>query len=278
MVDPGSSSSSLSTGIIVMLVVVPLVVLVLLAILLWRRWKQRVVYQEFAFPPVDEWYLPPEAVEVRKTRELGSGMSGTVYEGRLLKETARFPANSIIAIKMLHDAATYNHKIDFVREAELMKKASTHVHPNILQLVGVAMRTEPLMLMMEFADYGDLHHYIRNNSMRITTLDQIAFARDISRGMAWLTSQNIVHCDLSTRNCLLAAGGVVKVRLIVFFFLCWLFFLFYFFNIVVFHHYVMFCDLCVFCTCVLFVYKTTTPLNQKKKNMYFLKNRSAILD
>ena len=207
------SSSSLSTGSIVLIVVLPIAVILLVAALLWWRWKQRIVYQEFAFPPVDQWNIPPEAIEIRRSHVLGSGQAGAVYEARLLKDTARFAAGTLVAAKMLHDVTDFSRKVDFVREAELMKKASALQHPNVLQLVGVAMRAEPLIMVMELAPNGDLQHYLRHNSMRLTEIDQLVFARDVARGMAWLTSQSIVHCDLSARNCLVGVGGVVKVRL-----------------------------------------------------------------
>ena len=44
-------------------------------------------------------------------------------------------------------------KIEFLSEAEMMKRFD---HKNIVNLLGVCTRTEPVYTVMEFMLYGDL--------------------------------------------------------------------------------------------------------------------------
>ena len=44
-------------------------------------------------------------------------------------------------------------KIEFLSEAEMMKRFD---HKNVIKLLGVCTRTEPVYTVMEFMLYGDL--------------------------------------------------------------------------------------------------------------------------
>ena len=48
-------------------------------------------------------------------------------------------------------------KVDFLSEADMMKRFD---HRNIVKLLGVCTRTEPIYTVMEFMLYGDLKTYI----------------------------------------------------------------------------------------------------------------------
>ena len=47
-------------------------------------------------------------------------------------------------------------KVDFLSEADMMKRFD---HRNIVKLLGVCTRTEPIYTVMEFMLYGDLKTY-----------------------------------------------------------------------------------------------------------------------
>ena len=58
-----------------------------------------------------------------------------------------------MAVKTMKEGSTVDEKIDFLSEAEMMKRFD---HRNIVKLLGVCTRNEPVYMVMEFMLYGDL--------------------------------------------------------------------------------------------------------------------------
>ena len=56
-------------------------------------------------------------------------------------------------------------KRQFLQEIDLMKDVGSH--RNILSTLGFWIRSEPIMLIMEYAPYGDLLHWLRNKRQQI---------------------------------------------------------------------------------------------------------------
>ena len=56
-------------------------------------------------------------------------------------------------MKTLKIGSSVDEKIDFLSEAEMMKRFE---HKNIVKLLGVCTRNEPVYTVMEFMLYGDL--------------------------------------------------------------------------------------------------------------------------
>lgn len=89
---------------------------------------------------------------------LGEGAFGKVYRGELimsLNDTVP------IAIKTLKEDANMKTRQDFQREADLMADL---IHPNIVCLLGVCFKEEPMCMMFEFMSEGDLHEYLITHS------------------------------------------------------------------------------------------------------------------
>ena len=58
-----------------------------------------------------------------------------------------------VAVKTLKLGSSVDEKIDFLSEADMMKRFD---HKNIVKLLGVCTRNEPVYTVMEFMLYGDL--------------------------------------------------------------------------------------------------------------------------
>ena len=58
-----------------------------------------------------------------------------------------------MAVKTLKEGSSVEEKIDFLSEVEMMKRFD---HKNIVKLLGVCTRQEPVYTVMEFMLYGDL--------------------------------------------------------------------------------------------------------------------------
>ena len=58
-----------------------------------------------------------------------------------------------VAVKTLKTGSSLDEKIDFLSEADIMKRFE---HRNIVKLLGVCTRNEPIYTIMEYMLYGDL--------------------------------------------------------------------------------------------------------------------------
>lgn len=168
---------------------------------------------------------------IRFSEELGEGAFGKVYRGSIIGYdwlatqqpmlNNRFlngaPNGEMpVAIKTLKENANVKTQHDFQREAELM--ADLH-HPNIVCLVGVVTRQEPMCLLFEYMSHGDLHEFlIAHSPSRADSINQtlefsdfLHVCRQIAAGMEFLAAHHYVHRDLAARNCLVGENMTVKI-------------------------------------------------------------------
>lgn len=150
-----------------------------------------------------------------------------------------YVTHTAVAITCLHLPSCRN---DFLKEVKILSRLKD---PNIIRLLGVCVSSDPLCMVTEYMESGDLNQYlsqrvlldktgplhnmptIRFNQQFITDLcfayqlvryrltglcvlcfsypALISMASQIASGMKFLASLNFVHRDLATRNCLV--GG-----------------------------------------------------------------------
>ncbi|XP_066287207.1 uncharacterized protein [Branchiostoma lanceolatum] len=94
------------------------------------------------------------------TNAIGSGAFGKVYKATVTEGTAssRLPKN-VVAVKCLKDNATSQQKADFLEEIEHMVEVGSH--PNILQLHGCCTAEQPIYMVVEYMQHGDLLGFLR---------------------------------------------------------------------------------------------------------------------
>ena len=56
-----------------------------------------------------------------------------------------------------------NERKDFLSEMEMMKKVAEGQNAHVVRLIGCVTIKEPLTLIIEFVQYGDLLSYLRTN-------------------------------------------------------------------------------------------------------------------
>ena len=163
---------------------------------------------------LDEWEIEREAVVTN--RKLGEGAFGMVYGGEAsLKKWGEVA----VAVKTLKAGSSFDQKIDFLSEAEMMKRFE---HPNVVQLFGVCTKHEPVWMVMEYMLYGDLKTYLLARRHLVNETDReerdevsnrrlTCMAVDIAQGLAYLSEQKYVHRDIACRNCLVNEQRTVKL-------------------------------------------------------------------
>lgn len=164
---------------------------------------------------LDKWEIPRDRLVIN--RKLGEGAFGTVYGGEAyFSDDGWVPA----AVKALKVNSTTEQKLDFLSEAEVMKKFD---HKNIVKLLGVCTKQEPVYTVMEFMLYGDLktfllarRHLVNNKKIHeesdeVSSKKLTTMALDVARGLSYLAQLKYVHRDIACRNCLINSTRAVKI-------------------------------------------------------------------
>ncbi|KAJ8415473.1 hypothetical protein AAFF_G00424530 [Aldrovandia affinis] len=161
--------------------------------------------------------------------KLGEGQFGEVHlceaeglqeflgEGTPLPEREGKPV--LVAVKQLRADATNNARNDFLKEIKIMSRLND---PNIIQLLCVCVTSDPLCMVTEYMENGDLNMFLCQREMESTLThansipsvslsDLLHMSVQISSGMRYLASLNFVHRDLATRNCLLDRRLTIKI-------------------------------------------------------------------
>ncbi|EGW07038.1 Insulin receptor-related protein [Cricetulus griseus] len=125
----------------------------------------------------DEWEVPREQIAI--IRELGQGSFGMVYEG-LAQGLEAGEESTPVALKTVNELASARERIEFLKEASVMKAFKCH-HVNNPGLPQPALS------------------------------DMIQMAGEIADGMAYLAANKFVHRDLAARNCMVSQDFTVKI-------------------------------------------------------------------
>ncbi|MED6266413.1 hypothetical protein CHARACLAT_001948 [Characodon lateralis] len=161
--------------------------------------------------------------------KLGEGQFGEVHlceaEGlpEFLGEGSPLPNRDgrsvLVAVKQLRADATSQARNDFLKEIKIMSRLDD---PNIIRLLCVCVSSDPLCMVTEYMENGDLNMFLSqreiestlthaNNIPSVSLSDLLHMAVQISSGMKYLASLNFVHRDLATRNCLLDRRLTIKI-------------------------------------------------------------------
>lgn len=159
---------------------------------------------------------------VRFMEELGEDRFGKVYRGQLYG-TAPGEQTLMVAIKTLKDKVDAALCEEFRHEA--MRRSHLQ-HQNIVCLLGVITKEQPMSMIFTYSSVGDLHKYLVMRSPNSdvgssddgktvkSTLEQADFLHiitQIAAGMEYLSNQQVVHKDLAARNILIFDKLSVKI-------------------------------------------------------------------
>ena len=161
-----------------------------------------------AFYGRDRWELSP--AQLTPLLELGAGAYGTVQ-----KMAARGVAGgsgggapmTVVAAKMLRADAPPAAEAEFLAEMPLMMKLR---HPQLVGLLGVVTKSDPLLLVLEYLPGGALDRWLLGHPA--CALDeQLYILYQVALGMVALHARGVLHRDLAARNVLVGVDLVCKV-------------------------------------------------------------------
>ncbi|KAG9338381.1 hypothetical protein JZ751_025785 [Albula glossodonta] len=121
----------------------------------------------------------------------------------------------LVAVKMLREDANKSARNDFLKEIKIMSRLKD---PNIVRLLGVCMSSDPLCMITEYMENGDLNQFLsrhgpdeQGSTPTVSYSNLHHMATQIASGMKYLSSLNFVHRDLATRNCLVGKKYTIKI-------------------------------------------------------------------
>ncbi|XP_036376802.1 discoidin domain-containing receptor 2 isoform X2 [Megalops cyprinoides] len=125
----------------------------------------------------------------------------------------------LVAVKMLRADANKNARNDFLKEIKIMSRLKD---PNIIRLLAVCICSDPLCMITEYMENGDLNQFLSrhepedqmallSNAPTVSYSNLQYMATQIASGMKYLSSLNFVHRDLATRNCLVGKNYTIKI-------------------------------------------------------------------
>jgi serine/threonine protein kinase len=168
--------------------------------------------------------IEPEHVKVQmKPREIrrkdltlvkviGSGAFGEVHKAQLDETFTRSTPEYTVAAKTVLDAKSSPEATkEILAEAGVM--AAVGSHPNLVSLIGVITRGDPLVLILQFCAQGELLGMLKKAAAEgepIALMDKMQMAREVAQGMDHLSKEHFIHRDLACRN-VLCSEGMCKI-------------------------------------------------------------------
>ncbi|EFI28427.1 TKL/TKL-ccin protein kinase [Coprinopsis cinerea okayama7 len=123
------------------------------------------------------------------------GTFNDIYKGRWLNE-------KMVALRLPRSLPnTPRLQRRFEEEVKIWRKLN---HPNVLTLYGITKIGQYVYLVSPWMDNGTAINYIQKNP----NVDRLGLLEQITSGLEYLHSQNIVHGDIRGANILISENGV----------------------------------------------------------------------
>ncbi|CAD6186027.1 unnamed protein product [Caenorhabditis auriculariae] len=84
-------------------------------------------------------------------------------------------------------------------------------HEHVIEIYGWAIDKKPFMVLMEFMEGGSLDSFLIENFEGSNNSRLLKFALEAAKAVAYLHEMDVLHRDVSARNCLLASDLTLKL-------------------------------------------------------------------
>ncbi|KAK9877948.1 hypothetical protein WA026_020169 [Henosepilachna vigintioctopunctata] len=161
---------------------------------------------------------------LRMISKLSEGAFGTIYiaeaDGIMEYASSSSVGMRLVAIKFLREIISEKEKEYFDRDVRILAALED---PNIARVLGICTQEDPMCVIFEYLDYGDLCQFLKTHvssehsnanlfgSKTLTRSCLLLMGTQVAKGMRYLESLNFVHRDLATRNCLIGKSLQVKI-------------------------------------------------------------------
>uniref|UniRef100_A0A4W4GTW4 LIM domain kinase 1 n=1 Tax=Electrophorus electricus TaxID=8005 RepID=A0A4W4GTW4_ELEEL len=126
--------------------------------------------------------------------------------GQAIKVTHRETGEVMVMKELLRfDEETQK---TFLKEVKVMRCLD---HPNVLKFIGILYKDKRVNFISEYVPGGTLRETIQKMGSDYPWSLRISYAKDISAGMAYLHSMNVIHRDLNSHNCFVRENQSVVV-------------------------------------------------------------------
>ncbi|MGH0149229.1 UNVERIFIED_CONTAM: hypothetical protein FKN15_021050 [Acipenser sinensis] len=116
----------------------------------------------------------------------------------------------------------YQEPSRLIRKLPEFSQAAEEADPNIIRLLAVCICDDPLCMITEYMENGDLNQFLSrhepegqvclaSNTPTVSYANIQYMVTQIASGMKYLSSLNFVHRDLATRNCLVGKNFTIKI-------------------------------------------------------------------
>lgn len=179
---------------------------------------QLLAQREFVSSALADHYVDRAALELYDY--IGHACFGRVRYA-ILRAPERQPIS--VAVKQLRDDVPLTEESELLREACTLATLS---HDHIVRLVGVCATGGPVLVLMEYAFFGNLREYLcerrhlverapeieeNEEAYHVSAPSLTRLATEAASALAYLALQRLVHRDVRARNCLVDARRSLKL-------------------------------------------------------------------
>ncbi|CAJ0579318.1 unnamed protein product, partial [Mesorhabditis spiculigera] len=149
--------------------------------------------------PIPRQIWEYEHKDVKLEKKLGNGEFGEVWKGQLNRKGPQ-PKQVDVAIKLAKGevAAAKKKRKEIMQESRVMRDL---IHPNVVRAYGVAVLENPMYILLELIQGGDLLKFLKSEAKPTRReLKRIMF--QCACGLEFIHQKEVIHRDLAARNCL----------------------------------------------------------------------------
>ncbi|GBC04710.1 hypothetical protein RclHR1_05820002 [Rhizophagus clarus] len=147
--------------------------------------------------PVIKWI---QYSQIKNLRKIAEGGFSSVYKATLSEGTG----DTDVAIKRLFNSQNISKY--FLNELKSLYQCNKYKNGWVTHCHGITQDpvTQEYMLIMNYADGGNLHNYLQKNFINITWETKIHILWEISSGLRYIHKNNFIHRDIHSGNILLS--------------------------------------------------------------------------